>query len=145
MKTLRKINVKHRPHYFFNDMINIKSADLSLLDIDNISFKSTDDVIYHIEYITMKSLDNENVDSANSLYLIFNNVDGYIECNSTEESNEDKCLIFASTDKNKKVLEKYTELWDEIKNQIGAKNGDKPINMGKILLKSGLNQMMIYL
>ena len=58
----------------------------------------------------MKSLDNENFDSAISLYLIFNNVDGYIECSSTEESNEDKYFIFASTDKNKEVLEKYTKL-----------------------------------
>ena len=39
-------------------------------------------------------------DSANLLYLIFNNIDGYIE-----ESNEDKYLIFASTDKNKEVLD----------------------------------------
>ena len=49
----------------------------------------------------MKNIDNENIDSVNSLYLIFNNVDGYIECNSIEESNEDKHLIFASPDKNK--------------------------------------------
>ena len=73
----------------------------------------------------MKSLDNENIDSANSLYLIFNNVDGYIECNSTEESNENKYLIFASTGKNKEVLKKYTELWDEIKNQIETTSGNK--------------------
>ena len=46
----------------------------------------------------MKCLDNENIDSANSLYLIFNNVDGYVECNSTEESNENKYMIFASTE-----------------------------------------------
>ena len=64
----------------------------------------------------MKSLDNENIDSVNSLYLIFNNVDGYIKCKSIEESNENKYLIFASTDKNKEVLEEYTELWGEIKN-----------------------------
>ena len=91
-------------------MINIKQFDPSLLDIDKISFKSTDDVIYHNEYITMKSLDNVNIDSKNSLYLIFNNVDGYIECSSVEENNENKSLIFASTDKNKEVLKKYTEL-----------------------------------
>ena len=35
------------------------------------------------------------------LYLIFNNVDGYIE-----ESNEDKYLIFASTDKEQKSIRK---------------------------------------
>ena len=96
--------------------MNIKNVDPSLLDIDKIPFKSTDDVIYHIEYITMKSRD-KNIDSANSLYLIFNNLDGYIECNSTEcnsseESNENKYLIFASTDKKKEVLKGNTELWD---------------------------------
>ena len=48
--------------------------------------------------------------SANSLHLIFNNVDGYTECNSTEEPNEDKYLIFASTDKNKEEIEKYKKL-----------------------------------
>ena len=85
-------------------MTIIKNVDPSLLDIDKISFKSTDEVIYHIEYISMKSLDNEKIDSTSSLYLIFNNVDGYIECNSLEESNEDKYLIFACTDKNKEVL-----------------------------------------
>ena len=66
-------------------------------------------------FITMKSLDNGNIDSANSFYFIFNRVDGYIECNFTEcsfteESDESKYLIFASVDKNKEVLEKYKEL-----------------------------------
>ena len=39
-------------------------------------FKSTEDVIYNIRYIAMKSLDYINIDSENTLYLIFNNVDG---------------------------------------------------------------------
>ena len=65
----------------------------------------------------MKSLDN-----ANSLYVIFNNVDVYIE-----ENNENKYLIFASTDKNKEVLENYTELRDEIKDQIEAINDIRTI------------------
>ena len=54
MITLRQINIKNRPHYFFNDMINIKNFDPNLWSIDKISFKSTDAVIYYIEYITMK-------------------------------------------------------------------------------------------
>ena len=83
----------------------------------------------------MKSLDNENIDSANPLYCTLNNVDGYIECNSIEESNEDKYLIFAFTNKNKEVLKKYTELWDEIKNQIETTNGGKPIKYKKDFLK----------
>ena len=80
-------------------MINIKNFDSNLLNIEKTSFKSTDAVIYNIQYITMESLDHVNIDSENPLYLIFNNVDGYIE-----ESNGDKYLVFASTDKNKEVL-----------------------------------------
>ena len=125
MKTIKQVNIKNRQHYFFNSMANIKNCDPSLLSIDQISFKSTDSVIYDIEYITMKSLDNEN-----SLYLIANNVDEY-----TEENNEDKYLIFASTDKNKEALENYTGLWDEIKNHIEAINGDKPIKYGRDFMK----------
>ena len=106
MRTLRQISIKNRPHYFFNGMTNINKFDLRLLRINQISFKSTDDVIYNIEYITMKSSD-----SANSLYLVFNNANVYIDCNSTG----DKYLILALTDKNREALEICIELWDEIK------------------------------
>ena len=37
MKTLRQINIKNRPHYFLNDMINIKKFNSNLLSIDQIS------------------------------------------------------------------------------------------------------------
>ena len=50
----------------------------------------------------MKSLDHINIDSENSFYLIFSNADGYI----TKESNEDKYLMFASTNQNKKSIRK---------------------------------------
>ena len=44
-------------------------------------------------------------------------------------------MIFASTSKNKEVLENYTELWGEIKNQIEATNGGEPIKYKKDFLK----------
>ena len=50
----------------------------------------------------MKSLDHENINYENSLYLVFNNIDGYI----IEENNENKFLIFALTKKNKKLLKR---------------------------------------
>ena len=71
----------------------------------------------------MKSLDHVNNDSESPLYLIFINVDGYI----IKESNRDKYLIFVSTNQNKKVLEKYTKRWNEIKIQIETINGGKLI------------------
>ena len=87
------------------------------------------------------SLDHVNIDGENPLYLTFNNVDGYIEYNSIEESNGHKYLIFAFTDKNKEVLEKYAKLREKIKNQIEimVKNH---LNIKKISWKVGLNQMI---
>ena len=111
-------------------MINNKRFDSSLLVIDKISFKSIDAVTYHIKFITMKSLDHGNIECENSLLSFVNNVDGYIE-----KENEDKYLIFASTDQNKEALKKYTELWDEIKNQIKTINGGKQIEYKKDFTK----------
>ena len=93
-------------------MINIKNFDSSLLKVDKKSYKNID--IYYIGYITIKSIsDYENINSVNPLYLIIDETDGYIK-----ENNGNKYLTFASTDKNKNVLEKYTQLWNEIKNHI---------------------------
>ena len=111
-------------------MISVKKFDPSFLNISKISFKSIDAVIYSIRYITMKSLDHVNIDSANSICLVFNNVDGYIE-----ESNGNKYLIFASTDKNKEILKNNTELWNEIDNQIETINGGEPIEYKKYFTK----------
>ena len=84
----------------------------------------------------MKSLNHGNIDSENRLYIVFNNVDGYIiEGNSIEERNGDKYLVLASTNKNKKVSKKYTELWDEVKNWIEKINGGKPIKYKKDFMR----------
>ena len=115
---------------FFSKMINNKRFDSSLLGIDKISFKSIDAVTYHIKCITMKSLDHGNIECENSLLSFVNNVDGYIE-----KENEDKYLIFASTDQNKEALKKYTEIWDEIKNQMKTINGGKQIEYKKDFMK----------
>ena len=40
-------------------------------------------------------------------------VDGHIE-----EKNKSKYLVFDSTDENREVLEKYTELWDGIRTKL---------------------------
>ena len=56
----------------------------------------------------------------NPLYFIIFEIDGY-----TEKKNGNKYLILTSTDKNKEVLSKYTELQDEIKYLIKTiKGGD---------------------
>ena len=107
MGNIRQINIKNRTYYFFNGMLILKT----LTQVDKKDKKSYKNIgIYHIRYITVKSISNcGNFNSVNPLYLIIGDVDGYIECSSTEcnsieENNGNKYVTFASTDKNKKVL-----------------------------------------
>ena len=58
-----------------------------------------------------------------------------------EESNGNKYLVSVSTDKNKEVLKKYTELWDEIKYLIKTINGGKSVEYGKGLIKIQFNSI----
>ena len=75
MGNIKQINIKNRTYYFFNDMINIKNFDASLIKIDKTSFKNIS--IYYIGYITMKGIsDCENINSVNPLHLIIGEVDG---------------------------------------------------------------------
>ena len=93
--------------------------------------------IYYIGYITMKDFDYVKINSVNFLYLIIDKVDGYIE-----EKYGNKYLIFASTDKNKEVSTKYTELWDRIWSQIikiSDKSGDYDEKYIKIKFNSDDN------
>ena len=54
MRNIKQINIKNRTYYLFNDMINIKNFDSSLIKIDKKSHKNIG--IYYIEYITIKIL-----------------------------------------------------------------------------------------
>ena len=83
MGNIKQINVKNRTYYFFDDMINIKDFNLSLIKTDKKSYKNIG--IYYIGYITVKDPDHVKINSVNPLYLIIGNVDGYIE-----ENNENK-------------------------------------------------------
>ena len=67
----------------------------------------------------MQDFNYLNINSVNPLYLIIDEVDGYIE-----RKNGNKYLILDSADKNKKVLIKYTKLWDGIKNSIEKINNE---------------------
>ena len=97
--------------------------DPNLLNIDEASFKSDELVMYDIKYI-------KNWSSLNHLYLVFNNLDAYIE-----KSGENKFLIFSSTEKNKMMLKNYTEVWDEIKEQTEFICDDNVNRYGKYFMK----------
>ena len=50
MITTKQINIKNRTYYFYNDLINIKDFDSSLLKLDKKLFKNI--AIYYVGYIT---------------------------------------------------------------------------------------------
>ena len=76
METIKQINIKNRTYYFYNDIIDIKNFDSSMLKLDK---KSQKDIgIYNIGYITIKKIgDCKNINSVNPLYLRNNSASGY--------------------------------------------------------------------
>ena len=56
MEEVKKINIKNRTYYFYNDMIDLKTFDERLLKIDKKSYKNIG--IYNIGYIAIKKFDD---------------------------------------------------------------------------------------
>ena len=104
-------------------MANIDNFDPSLLNIDEVPFRGDELIMYDIKYI-------KNLNRLNTLYLVFNNLDGYFK-----KSGEDKYLFCASTGKNRIMLVNYAELFDEIKEKIELITGDKIFRYGKDFMK----------
>ena len=59
MGLIKQMDIKNQTYYFYNDMINIKKLDSSLLKINKKSYK--DIGIYKIGYITIKKMDDWRV------------------------------------------------------------------------------------
>ena len=108
-----------------------------MLKIDEKDYNEID--IYYIGYVTIKKIaDCNNINSVNPLYLIVNEMIG-----NAEEKNENKHLVLDEIDENKEILNKYEEVWDDVKKEIETINGGKKLNMEKILKKLDLSLMMI--
>ena len=133
MGNITQINIKNQTYYSHIDIINIEEFNSSLLKIDKKSYKDLD--IYYIGYIkVLKIGDYENIYSVNPSYLIICKVDGH-----NKESNGIKYLVFDSTDENKEIFKKNTELWDGIKNEIETINSGKKDKYGENLMKIKFN------
>ena len=112
MVVYKKLKIKGCPTFIFHNVVNIKKIDLDAIGVKEIS--SSD---YEVEYY-------ENLIYDSPLYLIFNDVDAYFL-----STNEEKYSIFASTDKNKDILENYKELWSTIRRKISRVNDIKKVKM----------------
>ena len=56
MGKIKQINIKNRTYYFYNDQINLKDFDASLLKVDKKDYNEID--IYYIGYVTVKNIAN---------------------------------------------------------------------------------------
>ena len=137
MGKIRQINIKNRAYYFYNDQINLKDFDASMLKIDKKNYKEID--VYYIGYVTFKEIANcNNINSVNPLYLMIDKMIGHFE-----EKNGNKYLVLDDVNENKEVSEKYEEFWDGIKKKMKQLMVAKKLNMRKILKKLGSSLMMI--
>ena len=117
MRNIKQINVENRTYHFFNDMVNTKDFDSSLLKNERKSYRNIG--IYNIGYIKVKKSDDyENIYSVIPLHLIIGKTIGHIEKN-----NGKKYLVFGSTNRWKQRSIK--KLWDVIKNKIKIINDDE--------------------
>ena len=117
MVTTKQLNMKSRTCYFYDDLIDLKDFDPSLLKLDKKS--SMDISIYYIGYLTKKA--EYNINNVNLLYLLIGELDGFIE-----EKEDSKHLNIFLTYNNNDVLIKYAEVSSGIKDQI------KKINDGSV-------------
>ena len=125
MGKTRQINIKNRTYYFYNDQINLKDFDASLLKVDKKNYKEID--VYYIGYVTFKEIANcNNINSVNPLYLMIDKMIGHFE-----ENSENKYLVLDDIDENKEVSQKYKEIWNGIKKEIETINGGKSIEYGE--------------
>ena len=125
MGEINQINIKNRTYYFYNNQINLKDFDTSLLKIDKKNYKDID--IYYIGYTTFKEIANCNdINSANPLYLMIIKVIGHFE-----EKSVNKYLVLDDVDENKEVSKKYEEVWEGVKKEIETINGGEKIEYGK--------------
>ena len=73
---VKDIDTKKHTYYFFDDIINIKNFD-SNIKIDKKLYKNI--LLYYTGYVMIKDSKYIKINSVNTLYLIFNKVNGYFE------------------------------------------------------------------
>ena len=131
MGEAKQINIKNRTYYFYNDQIDLKDFDATLIKIDKKDYKKID--IYYIGYVTIKKIgDYNNIDSVNPLYLIINEMIGH-----SKEKNENKYLVLDDLDENKEVLKNMKKFGRVLKKKLKPLIVAKKLNMEKIFKKLG--------
>ena len=101
MRRVRLVNNKNRTYYFYNNQINLKDFDASLLKVDKKDYKEID---------AYQNGHCNNINSVNPQYLMIDKMIGHFE-----EKRENKYLVLDDVNERKEVSKKYEEVQDGIK------------------------------
>ena len=116
MGVVKQRDIKNQTYYFYNDQINIKDFEINLLKIEKKNHIKIL-VFTTLDILQLKKIDDcENIYSVNPLHLLVNHASRYIE-----EKNENKYLIFDSTDKNKNLRKNIMMFEAELKQNQRSK------------------------
>ena len=120
METIKKINIKNRTYYFYNNMfifiINLDEFDDGRIRVDKKDFNDID--IYYLGYEHKKKISECNViNSSNSLYLKITDMKDQFE------KGKDDAWHLVISDKDD-VYKKLVDIFDSIKNIITKKTWD---------------------
>ena len=91
---VKDIDIKNRTYYFFIYIINAKNFDPNNIKICEKSYKNI--LICYIGYVTIKDSKYVKINKVKTLYLIFNNINGYFK-----EINGNKYLMLVPTNEGK--------------------------------------------
>ena len=97
MKTLKRLNIKDKPGYYFMNITNIDDFDPEFLLFNKFTIIDDLSIMFHINYC------EEN----NTPHVVFNNR----EC-IFKKSGTFSYLFFCETEKNKEMLDKYVKITD---------------------------------
>ena len=125
----RQLNIKDKEDHFFSSMININDFDPGLLHVDRTAIDH-DFIVYDVKYV-------KSLNKIDSLYIVFNDLDIIFR-----KSGKGKYLIISSKEKNKVMLKNYTEMFDEIADQIESIDGNDKVKYYKDVMRIKLKLMM---
>ena len=114
---IKQLNIKSEQFYFYNELINLKDFDPSLIVLEQM--ESANVYIHYVNYATK-----------HPLYLYIRELDGFID-----EKKGNKYLNITLTDSNNDVLVKYAKVWRGIKDKINMMNNSAVGDYGKDYMK----------
>ena len=116
MGTTKKINIKNRTYYYYNDIVDLDEFDESKIKVDKKDFNDID--IYYLDYKYKKKITECNVIKfVNPLYLRIADIKGQFK------KGKDNAWYLVISDKDD-VYKKLVDIFESIKNEIIEKTWD---------------------